>query len=60
MDLKCKNGKCDNVYQIGVNGKGRGFIGGVSIMWKCNVCGWWNMFIKSESGGEGVSINLEC
>lgn len=48
MDLKCKDGECDNVYQMEVNGRGRGFVGQVIVVWKCSACGKWNVFAKGE------------
>lgn len=60
MDLECKYKGCSNVYRLEVSGEGRGFVGQIAVMWKCNVCGKWNVFSIGEfTGGKGVSINLE-
>jgi hypothetical protein len=60
MDLKCKNGECNNVYRVDVSAKGYGVVGQVIVAWKCVVCGKWNVFAKGELiGGDGVSVNFE-
>lgn len=54
MDLKCK--RCGNVYEMGVSGVGKGFIGLVGVAWKCNVCGRWNFYAKDVIDDVEVSV----